>query len=127
VSSSGDQRLRRCDRLRDRRDFQRVSRGAVRVSSAAFVLLSAPSRTEASFSRLGVTASRRVGKAVDRNRVKRRIREWFRRHRDDLPAGRDIVVIARQGAARLDSSLTWQQLSAAGERLRSETAASRRG
>jgi len=84
-------------------------------------------RTGVPISRLGVTASRRVGKAVHRNHIKRRIREWFRQHRDELPVGRDIVVIARQGAAKLDSSLMWRQLSTAGERLRSQIDAGSRG
>jgi ribonuclease P protein component len=52
---------------------------------------------------LGITASRRVGGAVERNRVKRVIREWFRRHRAKLPANLDVVVIARAGAVVLDS------------------------
>jgi ribonuclease P protein component len=51
--------------------------------------------------RLGVTVSRRVGNAIVRNRVKRRIREWFRRERETLPAGSEVVVIARPDAASL--------------------------
>jgi len=51
--------------------------------------------------RLGVTVSRKVGNAVVRNRVKRRVREWFRTHGDRLPADVDIVVIARRDAAEL--------------------------
>ena len=54
-------------------------------------------------SRLGVTVSRRIGNAVARNRVKRRVRECFRKViRDRLPAGTSIVVIARGGAAALE-------------------------
>ena len=119
VSPGGDQRLRRSGRLRDRRDFQRVSRDGKRTNTAAFVVLAAPSRQATPETSLGVTASRRVGSAVVRNRVKRRIREWFRCHRSDLPAGRDIVVIARQEAATLDSEATWHQLHTAAARLRS--------
>lgn len=51
--------------------------------------------------RLGVTASRKVGGAVVRNRVKRRIREVFRLHRELLPDASDVVVIARPGAGEL--------------------------
>lgn len=50
--------------------------------------------------RLGITVSRRVGGAVVRNRVKRLVREVFRRHRDGIPRG-DSVVIARTGAGGL--------------------------
>jgi ribonuclease P protein component len=42
-----------------------------------------------------------VGNAVVRNRVKRRLREFVRLHRRDLPPARDFVVIAKPGAAEL--------------------------
>lgn len=45
--------------------------------------------------RIGVTASTRVGNAVVRNRVRRRIREIFRKDRNVLPQSIDLVVIAR--------------------------------
>ena len=49
------------------------------------------------FSRYGITVSRRVGKAVVRNRVKRRLREIIRQRA--LPPGFDIVFITRAAAA----------------------------
>ena len=51
--------------------------------------------------RLGLTVSRKVGNAVIRNRVKRRVREWFRLERGRLSAGTEVVVIARREASRL--------------------------
>jgi ribonuclease P protein component len=71
------------------------------VSSRSFIFLAAarhPGGAEPVV-RLGITASRRVGSAAVRSRIKRRVREWFRRHRAELPAGRDVVVIARAAAA----------------------------
>ena len=51
--------------------------------------------------RIGITVSRRVGGAVVRNRIKRRIREWFRRSRSSIPQHLDLLVIARGGAGGL--------------------------
>jgi ribonuclease P protein component len=51
--------------------------------------------------RLGLVVSRKVGGAVQRNRVKRRCRECFRTWPDLLPPGVDLVVIARPGAEAL--------------------------
>lgn len=76
------------------------------MASRSFVLLLAEQREDAGDgrARLGITVSRRVGNAVVRARVKRQIREWFRRNRDRAPIRRDIVVIARPTAASLLSS-----------------------
>ena len=51
-------------------------------------------------SRLGITVPARVGKAVLRNRLKRRLREAFRLNRVDLPRGWDILVNPRVGLAK---------------------------
>lgn len=51
-------------------------------------------RTEGS--RLGITVGRKAGPSVKRNLFKRRVREWFRRHRSELGGPLDIVVIARR-------------------------------
>jgi ribonuclease P protein component len=101
-----DERLRRTDRLLLSRDFQRVARQGRRIASRDLVLLIAPARHSGQahagpVHRLGVTASRKVGPAVVRTRVKRGIREWFRRSRQELGEDVDVVVIARSGAARL--------------------------
>lgn len=51
--------------------------------------------------RLGITASRRIGNAVQRNRVKRRVREFFRLYRNELQPAHDLLIIARLGAEKL--------------------------
>lgn len=51
--------------------------------------------------RLGVTVTRRIANAVGRNRVKRVVREVFRRNRHMFPAGCDVVIIAKSGAPLL--------------------------
>ena len=52
--------------------------------------------------RLGITASRRVGSAVKRNRIKRLLREFFRLHKACLPTSSDLLFIAKPGADTLD-------------------------
>jgi ribonuclease P protein component len=103
-------RLRRSARLRDARDFQRVNRTGARRASTHFVAVVAASRPPASGPRLGLAVSRRVGNAVARNRVKRRVREWFRHARSTLPPESDWVLIARAGAAGLDARATAGEL-----------------
>jgi ribonuclease P protein component len=51
--------------------------------------------TEAGSRRLGVTATKKLGNAVHRNRARRLVREAFRRIRTQMPAGYDYVVVAR--------------------------------
>jgi ribonuclease P protein component len=79
---------------------------AARVGS--FVVLAAIREEEEQkeWVRLGVTVSRRVGKATTRNRVKRRIREWFRYQRPLMKSNLDIVVVARRTAAQISQSET---------------------
>lgn len=67
------------------------------------------------WTRLGLTVSRKVGGSVVRNRVKRRLREAFRRNKAALPLGFDVVVIARLGAGDADyESLERQLIEACG-------------
>lgn len=89
AGSSGPlrQRLRRADFLRATRRGQRVDTGYFRV----FVL----PRSDTGPARLGITVTRKVGKAVWRNRIKRLVREWFR-GRDARMDACDIVVIAKR-------------------------------
>ena len=97
----------RSSRILESKDFVRVSRKGKRRASSEFVLLStiapdSPGR-DTSDPRLGLSTSRSVGNAVVRNRIRRQVREWFRREKKKLPASLDLVVIARKRAASLDT------------------------
>jgi ribonuclease P protein component len=81
---------------------------ARRVTSRDFIVLTARREDERG-AKLGITASRRVGGAVQRNRVKRAIREWFRHDKHRL-GGVDVVVIARKSAVLLNPRSTADEL-----------------
>ena len=112
------------DRLHRSAEFIRLQRAGVRFQSPHFVVYAGILDDEPARARLGVTVSRRVGIAVARNRVKRRVREIFRRViRDNLPAGTSIVVIARAGAATLASPAIDNELTMAARNLSGRMAA----
>ena len=85
-------------RLRRAADFQRARRHGRSWSNALVVLNAAPA--DGGPSRWGFSVSRRVGKAVARNKVRRRLREIARRTLPSLPPGWDLVLPARPAAAR---------------------------
>lgn len=87
-------------RLRRRYEFLAVQRRGRRRQTPNFVVAYVD-QSPPGASRFGFSVSRRVGNAVVRNRVKRRLREFVRLHRQDLPRARDLVVIAKPGAAKL--------------------------
>jgi ribonuclease P protein component len=87
----------RSDRLRKRTEFEECYSGGVRVSGRHFLLfLRRRTDPPSAPPRLGISVSKKVGNAVARNRVKRRLREIFRRSRPNAPV--DIVVNARPSA-----------------------------
>ena len=82
-------------------EFDRVYREGRSYASRYLVLYSFPSAVAADGPRLGISVGRKVGGAVDRNKVKRLLREAFWAAADDLPEGHDFVVVARPDAGRL--------------------------
>ena len=112
------------DRLHRSAEFLRLQRNGVRFQSPHFVLYAGILDDEAARSRLGVTVSSRIGNAVARNRVKRRVRECFRKvMRALLPVGTSIVVIARGGADALESAAINDELTMAARNLSGRMAA----
>lgn len=93
------QRFKPEDRLRQRREFERVYAHARKAWGKGFTVFVAPG--DEGHHRLGLAVGRRVGKAVLRNRVKRRLREVFRLHRSRWPGCYDIVVHGRAEVAEM--------------------------
>jgi ribonuclease P protein component len=81
-------------------DFDRVFRSGRSHAGRELVLYVFP-RGEDGSARLGLSVSRKVGGAVERNRVKRLLREAFAVESARLPAGTDAVIVARPGARSL--------------------------
>jgi ribonuclease P protein component len=84
-------------RLSRSAEFDRVFRQGRSLANRVLVLYAFP-RAEEGDRRLGVSVSRRVGGAVERNLVKRLLREAFERESSGLPDGIDVVVVARPEA-----------------------------
>jgi ribonuclease P protein component len=99
--SGEDARFPPSHRLRRRADFLRVQRSGARVHTPHFVVVVLPRAEENALRRVGITVTKKVAKAVGRNRVKRVLREVFRKNRELFPEACDLVIIAKSGAADL--------------------------
>ena len=100
ASASPRERESRQHRLSRSRDFDTVYRKGRSVSTRFLVLYSFPREDDPEGGpRLGLAVSRQVGGAVERNRLKRRLRASFDEVCGGLPPGHDYVLIARPGLA----------------------------
>ncbi len=87
-------------RLSRSAEFDRVYRQGRSTANRHLVLYSFPNPSGGT-TRLGLSVSRRVGGAVERNRIKRLLREAYARAEQDMRPGHDVVVVARPAAAEL--------------------------
>jgi ribonuclease P protein component len=85
-------------RLSRSAEFDRVFRQGRSLANRVLVLYSFPRGDEGGGPRLGLSVSRKVGGAVDRNRVKRLLREAFEAEAARVPVGHDVVLVARPEA-----------------------------
>jgi ribonuclease P protein component len=99
-------------RLSRSRDFDAVYRHGRSVSTRYLVLYSFPRGDDelGTEPRLGLAVSRKVGGAVDRNRMKRRLRDAFDRVGPELPPGHDYVLVVRPGLTEAAESRGFEWL-----------------
>jgi ribonuclease P protein component len=93
--------FKKAARVRKRHEFILISKTGKKLQNSQFIILFSQSR--ANRSRIGITVSRRVAKAVHRNRIKRIAREYFRLNRHKIKGLWDINLIAKTEAAKLSS------------------------
>jgi ribonuclease P protein component len=103
-----DEQLPKRQRIRKRAEFLRLQRVGRRKSGPRFVVITEPRRN--GITRLGITTSRQVGGAVVRNRVRRLVREFFRRQKYQIVLPQDVLVIAKASAANASFAEVVQEL-----------------
>lgn len=89
--------LKQENRLRRRQDFRRVYNSGKSLKNPAFVLCYRPAYKKGGL-RIGFSVSKKIGKAVERNRTKRMMREACRLEIGAFPKGYDYILVARHPA-----------------------------
>ena len=91
-----------------RGEFDAVYRAGKRRSSAHFTIFLRANQMDCS--RFGFSIKKALGGAVARNRIRRRVREIVRCHRQEIPAGWDIVIHPKPGVANANFALLTSEL-----------------
>jgi ribonuclease P protein component len=101
-------RLTKKDKILRSADYRRITREGVRYRTPHFYIrmLENPQGLQ----RLGIAAGRKVGNACARNRIKRRLREYFRLNRDKIPPRTDLVLIPFSETSILDTKQLFEEL-----------------
>jgi ribonuclease P protein component len=100
-----------------RPQFVKVQEEGAKV--AVDPLLALALRNQVGTTRMGFTVTTKVGNAVVRNRIRRRLRELYRQRRASLPGGVDVVIVARASAPSADFGRLSRAFDQIASRLRS--------
>ena len=106
ASQPAERKSLACLRLRRHADFVRAYAAARKRQSSSMSWFLAPQPTDVVprpvAPRVGLTVGKVIGKAHERNRIKRRMREALRRHIDLLPLGFDLILHPRRGVLTIE-------------------------
>jgi ribonuclease P protein component len=90
-----DEGLKPRERIRKKKDFLFLYQKGYRIRGKYFNLIY--HENDLGYSRLGIVVNRKIGKAVVRNKIKRWVRELFRRNKNLIPLPVDMLVVATRG------------------------------
>lgn len=107
-SEPGRSKLAKDDRIRRSSDYRRVFETGARYRTAHVHIRML--KNALGHRRLGMAVGKKVGKACVRNRIKRRLREYFRLNRERMPAETDMVFIPLKGIDALDAKQLYAEL-----------------
>jgi ribonuclease P protein component len=102
------QSFRKADKVTNKSSYRRIYEQGGRRSSRFFTVVTCGNPKKVR--RLGITVTKKTGNAVFRNRIKRLIREFFRRNKDLFPAEHDTVVMAKKNIPPLTYQETCREL-----------------
>lgn len=103
--------MKRAVTLKENYEFQRLFRRGTSAISSTMVLYCR--KNNLGRNRIGLVSSKKLGKAVVRNRTRRRLREVYRLHSGELKQGYDLILVGRSRT----STAPWQELNAQFEKL----------
>lgn len=103
------------DKLKKPWEFDRVYRDGNKWTNDLFMVCFLPNNDGKV--RIGLTVTKKVGKSVKRNRVKRLIREVLRLTEETLPAG-DMVIVAKKESADMNYWQAWDSINSLIRRIR---------
>ena len=96
-------------RIKKNEEFQKVFKKGKSFANRQFVVYCLKKEDQAAF-RIGLSVSKKIGKAVTRNQIKRYIRQTFLELKEEVRQDMDYVIIARNQAATLDFHETKKSL-----------------
>lgn len=110
-----DERFPKGVRIRKRTEYLEIQHTGAALHGRFLIgiVRRAEDRTE---TRLGITTTKKLGPAVVRNRIRRLVREAFRRNRGALPPGLDVVVVAKRASRGCTAATIAEELLELGRR-----------